>query len=101
MVNDSVMTCLAPGIIYTKRQAPESGLHPDEFGFILDHVSALLILNGTPFTYYPNPTFDPLGNAGILEVKPGSPIVLKARPLYSDLIIFRFELTFDIFIIFL
>ncbi|KAA0714339.1 Plexin A3 [Triplophysa tibetana] len=69
VVNDSVMTCLAPGIIYTKRQAPESGLHPDEFGFILDHVSALLILNGTPFTYYPNPTFDPLGNAGILEGK--------------------------------
>ncbi|TRY72813.1 hypothetical protein DNTS_009514 [Danionella cerebrum] len=78
VVNDSVMTCLAPGIVYTKRQAPESGLHPDEFGFILDHVSALLILNGTPFTYYPNPTFDPLGNAGILEVKPGSPIILKA-----------------------
>ncbi|CAM4718535.1 unnamed protein product [Leuciscus chuanchicus] len=81
VVNESVMTCLAPGIIYTKRQAPESGVHPDEFGFILDHVSALLILNGTPFTYYPNPTFDPLGNAGILEVKPGSPIILKGKNL--------------------
>ncbi|KAI2661910.1 Plexin A3 [Labeo rohita] len=69
VVNDSVMTCLAPGIIYTKRQVPDCGVHPDEFGFILDHVSALLILNGTPFTYYPNPTFDPLGNAGILEGK--------------------------------
>ncbi|XP_077079179.1 plexin A3 [Siphateles boraxobius] len=81
VVNESAMTCLAPGIIYTKRQAPESGVHPDEFGFILDHVSALLILNGTPFTYYPNPTFDPLGNAGILEVKPGSPIILKGKNL--------------------
>uniref|UniRef100_A0A8C1G111 Plexin A3 n=1 Tax=Cyprinus carpio carpio TaxID=630221 RepID=A0A8C1G111_CYPCA len=81
LVNDSVLTCLAPGIIYTKRQVPDFGVHPDEFGFILDHVSALLILNGTPFTYYPNPTFDPLGNAGILEVKPGSPIILKGKNL--------------------
>lgn len=71
------MTCLAPGIIYTKHQAPESGLHPDEYGFILDHVAALLVLNGTPFTYYPNPTFETLGNSGIMEVKPGSPIILK------------------------
>uniref|UniRef100_A0A8C9SZI4 Plexin A3 n=1 Tax=Scleropages formosus TaxID=113540 RepID=A0A8C9SZI4_SCLFO len=81
VVNDSVMTCLAPGIVYTKRQAPESGLHPDEFGFILDHVTALLSLNGTPFTYYPNPTFDSLGSSGILEVKPGSPIILKGKNL--------------------
>uniref|UniRef100_A0A8C1PMP0 Plexin A3 n=1 Tax=Cyprinus carpio TaxID=7962 RepID=A0A8C1PMP0_CYPCA len=81
VVNDSVMTCLAPGIIYTKRQVPDCGVHPDEFGFILDHVSTLLILNGTPFSYYPNPTFDPLGNAGILEVKPGSPIILKGKNL--------------------
>ncbi|XP_066499316.1 plexin A3 [Hoplias malabaricus] len=81
VVNDSTMTCLAPPIVYTKRQAPESGIQPDEFGFFLDHVSSLLILNGTPFTYYPNPTFDPLGNAGILEVKPGSPIILKGKNL--------------------
>uniref|UniRef100_A0A671MH69 Plexin A3-like n=1 Tax=Sinocyclocheilus anshuiensis TaxID=1608454 RepID=A0A671MH69_9TELE len=81
VMNDSVMACLAPGIIYTKRQVPDCGVHPDDFGFILDHVSALLILNGTPFTYYPNPTFDPLGNAGILEVKPGSPIILKGKNL--------------------
>ncbi|KAB5567206.1 hypothetical protein PHYPO_G00230120 [Pangasianodon hypophthalmus] len=81
VVNDSTMTCLAPPIVYTKRQVPEIGVHPDEFGFILDHVSSLLVLNGTPFTYYPNPTFDPLGNAGILEVKPGSPIILKGKNL--------------------
>lgn len=42
-------------------------------------VSSLLVLNSTPFTHYPNPTFDPLGNSGILEVKPGSPIILKVR----------------------
>ncbi|XP_046895788.1 plexin A3 [Hypomesus transpacificus] len=82
VVSDQVMTCLAPGIIYTRpHSAPEGGLHPDEFGLILDHVSSLLILNGTPFTYYPNPTFDPLGNTGILEVKPGSPIILKGKNL--------------------
>ncbi|XP_062855302.1 plexin A3 [Trichomycterus rosablanca] len=81
VVNDSTMTCLAPPIVYTKRQIPENGVHLDEFGFILDHVSSVLILNGTPFTYYPNPTFDPLGNAGILEVKPGSPIILKGKNL--------------------
>uniref|UniRef100_A0A4W5KKD7 Plexin A3 n=1 Tax=Hucho hucho TaxID=62062 RepID=A0A4W5KKD7_9TELE len=81
VVNDSVMTCLAPGIIYTKHQAPESGLQPDEYGFILDHVAALLVLNGTPFTYYPNPTFETLGNSGIMEVKPGSPIILKGKNL--------------------
>ncbi|XP_010783559.1 plexin A3-like [Notothenia coriiceps] len=44
-------------------------------------VSALLVLNSTPFTHYPNPTFDPLGTAGILEVKPGSPIILKGKNL--------------------
>ncbi|KAG5282062.1 hypothetical protein AALO_G00051820 [Alosa alosa] len=81
VVNDFVMTCLAPGIIYTKRQTPETGVHPDEFGFILDHVSTLLILNGTPFTYYPNPSFETLGTSGILEVKPGSPIILKGKNL--------------------
>ncbi len=42
-------------------------------------VSSLLVLNSTPFTHYPNPTFDSLGNSGILEVKPGSPIILKVR----------------------
>lgn len=42
-------------------------------------VSSLLVLNATSFTHYPNPTFDPLGNSGILEVKPGSPIILKVR----------------------
>lgn len=42
-------------------------------------VSSLLVLNSTSFTHYPNPTFDSLGNSGILEVKPGSPIILKVR----------------------
>ncbi|KAM3872282.1 LOW QUALITY PROTEIN: plexin A3 [Diretmus argenteus] len=81
VVNDSVMTCLAPGLIYSKPNPPEGALHPDEFGFILDQVSSLLVLNTTPFTHYPNPSFDPLGTSGILEVKPGSPIILKGKNL--------------------
>ncbi|XP_037553103.1 plexin A3-like, partial [Nematolebias whitei] len=44
-------------------------------------VSSLLVLNSTPFIHYPNPSFDPLGTSGILEVKPGSPIILKGRNL--------------------
>ncbi|MGH0142473.1 UNVERIFIED_CONTAM: hypothetical protein FKN15_013407 [Acipenser sinensis] len=77
--NDSVMTCSAPGIVYMKRGIPESSQRPDEFGFILDNVQSLRTLNSTPFTYYPNPHFEPLGNSGILEVKPGSPIILKVK----------------------
>eukprot|EP00064_Thunnus_orientalis_P026259 superscaffoldBa00016030_g26753 len=75
------MTCLAPGLMYSKPNPPEGALRPDEFGFIFDQVSSLLVLNSTPFTHYPNPTFDPLGNSGILEVKPGSPIILKGKNL--------------------
>nr|XP_046252530.1 plexin A3 isoform X2 [Scatophagus argus] len=81
VVNDSTMTCLAPGLVYSKPNPPEGALHPDEFGFIFDQVSSLLILNSTAFTHYPNPTFDPLGSSGILEVKPGSPIILKGKNL--------------------
>uniref|UniRef100_A0A7N8WZ62 Plexin A3 n=1 Tax=Mastacembelus armatus TaxID=205130 RepID=A0A7N8WZ62_9TELE len=81
VVNDSTMTCLAPGLVYSKPNPPEGALRPDEFGFIFDQVSSLLVLNSTPFTHYPNPTFDPLGNSGILEVKPGSPIILKGKNL--------------------
>uniref|UniRef100_A0A3B5AQ86 Plexin A3 n=1 Tax=Stegastes partitus TaxID=144197 RepID=A0A3B5AQ86_9TELE len=81
VVNDSTMTCLAPGLIYSKPNPPEGALRPDEFGFIFDQVSSLLVLNSTPFVHYPNPTFDPLGSSGILEVKPGSPIILKGKNL--------------------
>ncbi|MGH0169251.1 UNVERIFIED_CONTAM: hypothetical protein FKN15_069686 [Acipenser sinensis] len=81
VVNDSVMICSAPGIVYTKKAIPQSSQRPDEFGFILDNVQSLRTLNSTPFTYYPNPHFEPLGNSGILEVKPGSPIIFKGRNL--------------------
>ncbi|MEQ2204610.1 Plexin A3, partial [Xenoophorus captivus] len=50
-------------------------------GVETNNVSSLLVLNSTPFTHYPNPTFDLLGTSGILEVKPGSPIILKGKNL--------------------
>ncbi|KAF3861043.1 hypothetical protein F7725_001298 [Dissostichus mawsoni] len=73
VVNDSTMTCLAPGLIYGKPNPPEGPLRPDEFGFIFDQVSALLVLNSTPFTHYPNPTFDPLGTSGSWRSNRGHP----------------------------
>lgn len=50
---------------------------PDEFGFVFNNVQSLLIYNDTKFTYYPNPTFELLSPTGVLDQKPGSPIILK------------------------
>lgn len=55
--------------MYQLKQPPHGDEHVQ--------VSSLLVLNSTPFMHYPNPTFDPLGNAGVLEVTPGSPIIIK------------------------
>lgn len=73
----TTMLCLAPELpvsLSRQREAPEK---PDEFGFILDDVHAALALNGSSFMYYPNPVFEPLSPSGVLELKPGSPIILK------------------------
>lgn len=51
----------------------------EEFGFIFNNVHALLIYNSTSFVYYPNPSFEPLSVSGMLDQKPGSPIILKVR----------------------
>nr|XP_023686880.1 plexin-A4 [Paramormyrops kingsleyae] len=75
----TTMLCLAPELpvsLSRQREAPEK---PDEFGFILDDVHAALALNGSSFMYYPNPVFEPLSPSGVLELKPGSPIILKGR----------------------
>nr|XP_033778727.1 plexin-A3 isoform X2 [Geotrypetes seraphini] len=80
--NDTVMVCKAPGIIYGKKGSfPEDGVHPDEFGFVLDNVKSVVALNTTPFTYYPDPSFESFGPSGILELKPGSHVILKGRNL--------------------
>ncbi|XP_043357276.1 plexin-A3 isoform X4 [Dermochelys coriacea] len=81
VLNDSLMLCQAPGIVLGGRELPAEGASPDEFGFLLDHVQAARTLNRSAFTYYPDPQVEPFGPAGVLEVKPGSHIVLKGRNL--------------------
>lgn len=71
------MLCKAPGIIPREQALPLGGAHPDEFGFLLDDVAATRTLNRSAFTYYPDPTFETFGPSGILEIKPGSHVVLK------------------------
>lgn len=77
MINDTAMVCKAPGIFLGQPQPRAQGEHPDEFGFLLDHVQAARSLNRSSFTYYPDPSFEPLGPSGVLDVKPGSHVVLK------------------------
>uniref|UniRef100_A0A8K9V7Y4 Plexin-A4 n=1 Tax=Oncorhynchus mykiss TaxID=8022 RepID=A0A8K9V7Y4_ONCMY len=73
------MLCQAPELPISLGRQREVPARPDEFGFILDDVQAVLALNNTPFIYYPNPEFEPLHVSGVLELKPGSPIILKGR----------------------
>lgn len=77
--NSTEMTCQAPALAVDPNHQSELAEHPEEFGFILDNVQSLLILNKTNFTYYPNPIFEVFSPSGILELKPGSPIILKVR----------------------
>ncbi len=71
------MSCLAPSLTAEYRPGLDSVKHAEEFGFIFNNVQALLVFNNTNFMYYPNPYFEPLSTNGILEQKPGSPIILK------------------------
>lgn len=73
------MVCYAPSIDNPARSPPEVGDRPDEIGFIMDNVQALLIINTTNFVYYPDPVFEPLSPTGMLELKPSSPLILKVR----------------------
>lgn len=77
VINDTAMLCKAPGIFLGQPQPQAQGEHPDEFGFLLDHVQTARSLNRSSFTYYPDPSFEPLGPSGVLDVKPGSHVVLK------------------------
>ncbi|KAH0630171.1 hypothetical protein JD844_012866 [Phrynosoma platyrhinos] len=78
--NDTTMICYAPCIDNPIRSPPELGDRPDEIGFVMDNVQALLIINKTNFVYYPDPVFEPLPS-GMLELKPSSPLILKGRNL--------------------
>ncbi|XP_057573340.1 plexin-A3 isoform X3 [Hippopotamus amphibius kiboko] len=81
VINDTAMLCKAPGIFLGRPQPQAHGEHPDEFGFLLDHVQTARSLNRSSFTYYPDPSFEPLGPSGVLDVKPGSHVVLKGKNL--------------------
>uniref|UniRef100_A0A672MMB8 Plexin A1 n=1 Tax=Sinocyclocheilus grahami TaxID=75366 RepID=A0A672MMB8_SINGR len=78
--NNSVMVCLAPSLADSDRVFAETGSGPDEIGFYMDNVHALVVVNES-FSYYPDPVFEPLSPTGILELKPTSPLILKGRNL--------------------
>ncbi|XP_051962404.1 plexin-A1-like [Xyrauchen texanus] len=78
--NNSIMVCLAPSVADSERGFAETGSGPDEIGFYMDNVHALVVVNES-FSYYPDPVFEPLSPTGILELKPTSPLILKGRNL--------------------
>ncbi|KAB0338299.1 hypothetical protein FD754_024682, partial [Muntiacus muntjak] len=79
--NDTTMVCRAPSVDNGVRSPPELGERPDELGFVMDDVRALLVLNTSSFLYYPDPVLEPLSPTGLLELKPSSPLILKGRHL--------------------
>uniref|UniRef100_A0A8C7Z3Z0 Plexin A4 n=1 Tax=Oryzias sinensis TaxID=183150 RepID=A0A8C7Z3Z0_9TELE len=79
VLNPTTMLCQAPELPISFARHQEVPEKPDEFGFKLDDVQSLMALNNTNFIYYPNPEFEPLSASGVLELKPGSPIILKGR----------------------
>uniref|UniRef100_A0A8C5U2S9 Sema domain-containing protein n=1 Tax=Malurus cyaneus samueli TaxID=2593467 RepID=A0A8C5U2S9_9PASS len=81
VVNSTALSCLAPPLSAEYRPGLDAVERPDEFGFIFNNVQSLLVYNDTKFIYYPNPTFEMLSSSGVLEQKPGSPIILKGRNL--------------------
>ncbi|XP_043933071.1 plexin-A2 [Protopterus annectens] len=80
-INSTTLTCMAPSLISEYQPGIDGVEHPEEFGFIFNNVQSLLLYSTHSFVYYPNPTFEPLSPSGILEQKPGSPIILKGRNL--------------------
>ncbi|XP_061645508.1 plexin-A2 isoform X1 [Phyllopteryx taeniolatus] len=80
-LNATSMSCSAPSLVEDYHPGLDTVKHADEFGFIFNNVQALLVYNNTNLLYYPNPYFEPLSITGVLEQKPGSPIILKGRNL--------------------
>ncbi|KAM8864360.1 plexin-A2 isoform 1-T2 [Spinachia spinachia] len=81
VLNTTTMSCFAPSLMAEYSPLLDTVKHADEFGFIFNNVQALLVYNNTNLLYYPNPYFEPLSASGVLEQKPGSPIILKGRNL--------------------
>lgn len=93
VLSPTSMLCQAPELPISLARQQEVPEKPDEFGFKLDDVQALMALNNTNFIYYPNPEFEPLSVSGVLELKPGSPIILKVGISAYTLICFYSALT--------
>lgn len=83
------MVCLAPSVADSELGFSESGTGPDEIGFYMDNVNALVVVNET-FSYYPDPVFEPLSPSGVLELKPTSPLILKVRMAKMHFLFFSF-----------
>ena len=79
VLNSTSMSCFAPSLMAEYNPGLDTVKHADEFGFIFNNVQALLVYNNTNLLYYPNPYFEPLSTTGVLEQKPGSPIILKVQ----------------------
>uniref|UniRef100_A0A674BB30 Plexin-A2 n=1 Tax=Salmo trutta TaxID=8032 RepID=A0A674BB30_SALTR len=77
----SIISGTGRSLLRKYRPGLDTVKHADEFGFIFNNVQTLLVYNKTIFLYYPNPYFEPLSTNGVLEQKPGSPIILKGRNL--------------------
>ena len=81
------MSCFAPSLTAEYHPGLDTVKHADEFGFIFNNVQALLVYNNTNLLYYPNPYFEPLSATGVLEQKPGSPIILKVRETWAGRVV--------------
>uniref|UniRef100_A0A7N8XWS6 Plexin-A2-like n=1 Tax=Mastacembelus armatus TaxID=205130 RepID=A0A7N8XWS6_9TELE len=81
VLNTTTISCFAPSLKAEYTADQETIKHVDEFGFVFNNVQALLTYNNTSFIYYPNPYLEPLSLSGVLEQKPGAPIILKGRNL--------------------
>uniref|UniRef100_A0A1A8KXB2 Plexin-A2 n=1 Tax=Nothobranchius kuhntae TaxID=321403 RepID=A0A1A8KXB2_NOTKU len=81
VLNTTTISCFAPSLKAEYSMDQDTMKHVDEFGFIFNNVQALLTYNNTGFVYYPNPYLEPLSLSGVLEQKPGAPIILKGRNL--------------------
>ncbi len=77
VLNTTTISCFAPSLKAEYTADQETIKHVDEFGFVFNNVQALLTYNNTSFVYYPNPYLEPLSLSGVLEQKPGAPIILK------------------------
>ncbi|XP_056293338.1 plexin-A1-like [Pseudoliparis swirei] len=76
VLNNTVMVCLAPPVAGGGNVFLEAGSAPEELGFVMDGVRSVRTLN-LSFSYHPDPELEPLSASGVLELKPGSPLILK------------------------